>query len=41
MASPAFGAALAGIIAVALLISGIQMVSSGLSGRRLEIPADK
>jgi uncharacterized membrane protein HdeD (DUF308 family) len=42
MASPAFGAALAGIIiAVALLITGIQMVSSGLSGRRLDIPADR
>jgi uncharacterized membrane protein HdeD (DUF308 family) len=42
MASPAFGAALAGvIIAVALLITGIQMVSSGLSGQRLEISADK
>jgi uncharacterized membrane protein HdeD (DUF308 family) len=42
MASPVFGAALAGIIiAVALLITGIQMVSSGLSGRRLEVPADR
>jgi uncharacterized membrane protein HdeD (DUF308 family) len=42
MASPAFGAAIAGvIIAVALLITGIQMVSSGLSGRRLDVSADK
>jgi uncharacterized membrane protein HdeD (DUF308 family) len=42
MASPAFGAALAGvIIAIALLIIGIQMVVAGVSGQKFRNPADK
>lgn len=39
LVSPAFGAALAGvIIAIGLLITGIQMVASGVAGQRLRNP---
>lgn len=42
MASPVFGAVLAGIlIAVALLITGIQMVVAGVSGQKFRSPVDK
>jgi uncharacterized membrane protein HdeD (DUF308 family) len=42
MVSPAFGAALAGvIIAIALLITGIQMVAAGVSGRKFRSPVEK
>ncbi|HET7345547.1 MAG TPA: DUF308 domain-containing protein [Nitrososphaeraceae archaeon] len=38
MASPAFGVALVGLmIAIALLITGIQMIVAGISGRRRKI----
>jgi uncharacterized membrane protein HdeD (DUF308 family) len=40
LASPMFGAALAGvIIAIGLLITGIQMVATGVAGKRLTNPA--
>ena len=39
LVSPAFGAALAGvIISIGLLITGIQMVASGIAGQRLRNP---
>ena len=39
LASPMFGAALAGlIIAIGLLITGIQMVATGVAGQRLTNP---
>jgi uncharacterized membrane protein HdeD (DUF308 family) len=42
MASPVFGAVLTGvIIAIALLITGIQMVAAGVSGQKFESPVDK
>jgi uncharacterized membrane protein HdeD (DUF308 family) len=38
MASPAFGVALVGfMIAIALLVTGIQMIVAGISGRRRKI----
>ena len=41
LVSPAFGAALAGvIIAIGLLITGIQMVASGVAGQRLRNPVN-
>ena len=41
MVSPAFGAALAGfIIAIGLLITGIQMVATGVAGKRMKNPLD-
>jgi uncharacterized membrane protein HdeD (DUF308 family) len=42
MVSPAFGAALAGfIVAIALLITGIQMVAAGVSGQKFRSPVEK
>jgi hypothetical protein len=39
LASPAFGFGLvASIIAIALLITGIQILVAGLTGRRISIP---
>jgi hypothetical protein len=39
LASPAFGFGLvASIIAIALLITGIQILVAGLTGRRMSIP---
>ena len=39
LVSPAFGAALGGVlIAIGLLITGIQMVASGIAGQRLRNP---
>ena len=42
MVLPVFGAKLAGIVvAIALLILGIQMVAAGVAGQRFRNPADK
>jgi len=41
LVSPVFGAQLAGIvIATGLLIAGIQMIVSGATGRRLNMPSE-
>ena len=40
IASPLFGAAFAGfVIAIGLLIAGIEMITAGATGRRLNIPS--
>jgi uncharacterized membrane protein HdeD (DUF308 family) len=38
--SPLFGAAVAGfVIAIGLLIAGIEMITAGATGRRMNIPS--